>query len=1758
MFMFTRSGKGQLNRKQRRSISRRARRAGLILFMAPALISGMLVTAATVSTAAGPVGAGFTITKGDISFILEQIRIAEAHAATTNATTGPCGSLIGPGAYQLAHAGLPFGLRTVDGSCNNLIQGQSYFGSAAGYESNPAASGDPAVYDYLPILFPRFAAPVYRDAAGPVLFPTPGTNTYDTTNPAEMVFDSAPRLISNLIVDQTATNPAAIAAAGSPLRAQNAGGVFPCDAFGMPIGCVPAGKTLFIENVTTDVGLSPPYNSLFTLFGQFFDHGIDQTVKGGGTVFVPLAADDPLRTHGPDGILGNGDEVPPHMAFMVLSRGRNQPGPNGILGDADDIRDAPNTDSPWVDQSQTYASHPSHQVFLRHYEMVGGVPVSTGNLLDGRQPGDPELDLAGNHIDYGMATWETTKRQAAEKLGLFLKDKDVLEVPMLATDAYGNFTPGPLRGLPQYVTATGLVEGDLTTPVPVPTNVLKNDRPFLTDLAHHASPLASNGTPLAPDVDTVATGNFAVHKALYPLGGVYDDEMLNAHFIAGDGRVNENIGLITIHQVFHSEHDRVANEVDAIIQSDPVLLAAFNEEFLPGTAIPAWDYGERLFQVARFVTEMEYQHLVFEDFVRKMQPGLNPFTPAALIETSFNPAIKAEFAHAVYRFGHSMLTETIDRKNVDGSPNNIPLLDGFLNPPEYFNGGTAGPLNAHQAAGAVIMGMSDQAGNELDEFVTNTLRNNLLGLPLDLASLNIARGRSEGVPPLNVFRRDLYNQTLNGELKPYTSWVDFGQNIKHPASLINFVAAYGQHPTIIGATTAAAKREAARLIVNPDPFLGDIPPADAMAFLNSTGAWANVGTTSVTGLDEIDLWVGGLAEITSPFGGLLGTTMNFVFESQMTDLQNGDRFYYLTRTPGMNFRAQLEGNSFTELLQRTTESHTLKADAFATADCKFELANLQGTPAGFALNGNLVANDPLSDCDESALLLRKPDGTIQYRAYNTVDPLGINGQSVYNGTSGVDRMWGGNDNDTFWGGAANDIIEGGFGADIALGGEGNDIITDIGGDDIPKGGPGNDAIDAGPGLDIVLAGDGKDFALGGINADEIFGGSGDDFISGGEGTDGALGDDGDDWIQGGAMQDLLIGDSSNFFFQDNTSMPGSDILIGQSGDDDYDMEGGDDVGVAGPGIEKNAGQSGWDWFIAGSPGQGGDMAPLFADLQLPIVNQNIFVVDTRDRFDEVEALSGGQLDDVLLGDNIVPINVINLGGTIGKDWITPATLLLFSGLQAVLPPGTVVDATTFWGAGNIILGGGGNDTMTGRGADDVIDGDRYLNVRLSVRTNPAVPSTQIGTTDLMENTYQVGNPMTLQQAVFAGIIDPGNIVAVREILVANAATSNADVAVFKGALAEYDITFVGDAVIVNHARPAAGIPDGIDTVRNVEVLRFLNNTTLLAPVAPTDLNLIAPAAPSITSVTGGSGQATVGFAPAAANGGPAVTSFEIVVRNVATLVETTITGISSTATSQVITGLTNGASYQFAVRAVNPVGASPLSAFSATVVPVLDVIAPTVTAQTPLPGSVGLALDANLTATISEPVLGVSGTTVTLRLGTSVLDTLIPRVVTYNSGTGVITINPNVNLLPGTEYTVRLLSGITDLAGNPLAPTSWSFTTAGSPPAPVNPAPTVASSTPVANSIGALRNSNLTVNFSEAVTGVSAATVVVQRVSNNTTVVGAITLDGTGQVLTINPAGRLRANTLYRVTLTGGAAAIRDLAGAPLVTTTWTFTTGPN
>src|SRR6185295_16126290 len=240
--------------------------------------------------------------------------------------------------------------------------------------------------------------------------------------------------------------------------------------------------------------------------------------------------------------------------------------------------DTNNSDSPWVDQSQTYSSHASHQVFLREYvNNKKGKPVSTGKLLGGIADDDP-LPCAkavcyndGAATTGSIATWAAVKKQAAQLLGLKLQDKDVLNVPMIATDPYGMFIPGPVNKLPQYVTAHGLVEGDIANPVPVPSDVLYFDTPFLTDIAHNAdpSPQDTDNNPATPpvapvpDADSVASADFASQPP-----GTYDDELLNDHFICGDGRCNENIALTAIHQIFHSEHDRLIDNIKQVLTTD--------------------------------------------------------------------------------------------------------------------------------------------------------------------------------------------------------------------------------------------------------------------------------------------------------------------------------------------------------------------------------------------------------------------------------------------------------------------------------------------------------------------------------------------------------------------------------------------------------------------------------------------------------------------------------------------------------------------------------------------------------------------------------------------------------------------------------------------------------------------------------------------------------------------------------------------------------------------------------------------------------------------------------------------------------------------------------------------------------------------------------------------------------------------------------------------------------------------------------------
>ncbi|WP_141249798.1 peroxidase family protein, partial [Pseudomonas sp. ACN5] len=1333
-------------------------------------------------------GAGLHMVRSDLNFILDQIKIAEAEASGQDILS------------LIPNIRAPLGLRTVDGSNNNLLNLNGTNNTEFGAADN---------------LFPRVTDPVFNPAEGaPAGFFGPGSpagpgTTYQQTTGA--VFDSQPRTISNLIVDQTSNNPAAYATAFDP----GANGHLDFGVVGSlnddvlkdgvrivaspgldgQFGTGDDHDVYLFENTTADAGLSAPFNAWMTFFGQFFDHGLDLVTKGGsGTIFIPLKEDDPLFVPG-----GNTN-------FMVLSRATNQPGEDGILGTPDDIHEHTNTTSPFVDQNQTYSSHPSHQVFLRAYELnAAGDPVATGKLIENRTAGVDGILFTDDDISGGMATWAIVKAQARDLLGINLTDADVFNVPLLATDAYGNFIKGP-NGLPQVVMvgADGLpgtdddvlVEGNRAAPISL-TDAVRTGHAFLNDIAHSADPTGG----LTPDADTAIGGP--------QLAGTYDNELLDKHYIAGDGRVNENIGLTAVHAIFHSEHNRLVQQTkDTVLDSGDV---AFLNEWLltPVVSLPTtqpefdalqWN-GERLFQAAKFGTEMQYQHLVFEEFARTIQPNIDLFfAPTQVYDVDLDPSIVAEFAHTVYRFGHSMLTETVDRYDIDfnvvGDPSSanpdqqLGLIAAFLNPLAYAASG----VSAEDATSAIIRGVTRQAGNEIDEFVTEALRNNLLGLPLDLPAINIARGRDVGIPSLNAIRRDIYSQTGDTQLKPYNSWVDLVQHLKHPESLINFIAAYGTHDTITGVATLEGKRAAAMLLV----FGGAGAPADRLDFLNSTGDFANVtlpgrdniaGTAddlrnvTITGVDAIDLWIGGLAEQKTPFGGMLGSTFNFVFENQLEKLQDGDRFYYLERTSGLSMNAELESNSFAKLIMANTSATHLPGLVFSTPGLYLEV------DPGRQFNEGLAAADPLGPNGEQVVFRDNPltsGADTNYIKYTGDEHI------VLGGTDDADILISSEGDDTVWGDGGNDRIEGGDGNDQLRGGAGDDIITDTGGDDNLQGGDGNDVLHGGNGVNLIIGGFGNDFIITGEDASEAIGGQGNDFILGSKANEQDMGNEGDDWIEKGTS-DGAPGD--NFDPLGNDPVIGHDVYVGGNENDKFNGEGGDDIMVGSLGFgDRYIGGSGYDWatFKGLAQGVSIDFSDRFFDVP-PMPGSG---ASTLVRFDAMEGLSGSSHGDYLRGDSTDATTLPTAGAT--GSVLTNISLI--NGLSDLLAAGA-----TFFDGGNIILGGSGSDLIEGRGGDDIIDGDKWLNVRISVRANADGTGAEIATFDSME---------PLVPFMLNGTYNPGQLVIVREILTG---TDNFDTALYSGNASEYTVAVEGNAVIVTDL--VAG-RDGVDRLTGIERLQF--------------------------------------------------------------------------------------------------------------------------------------------------------------------------------------------------------------------------------------------------------------------------------------------------------------------------------------------------
>src|SRR5215218_6323298 len=86
----------------------------------------------------------FFVNRADLEFILNQIKIAESHAAGGKLL---CDDRADQSWTCVPDARLPYGLRTVDGTMNNLMKNRSTYGAADQ-------------------VFPRLLAPEFRDADG--------------------------------------------------------------------------------------------------------------------------------------------------------------------------------------------------------------------------------------------------------------------------------------------------------------------------------------------------------------------------------------------------------------------------------------------------------------------------------------------------------------------------------------------------------------------------------------------------------------------------------------------------------------------------------------------------------------------------------------------------------------------------------------------------------------------------------------------------------------------------------------------------------------------------------------------------------------------------------------------------------------------------------------------------------------------------------------------------------------------------------------------------------------------------------------------------------------------------------------------------------------------------------------------------------------------------------------------------------------------------------------------------------------------------------------------------------------------------------------------------------------------------------------------------------------------------------------------------------------------------------------------------------
>ena len=197
-------------------------------------------------------------------------------------------------------------------------------------------------------------------------------------------------------------------------------------------------------------------------------------------------------------------------------------------------------------------------------------------------------------------------------------------------------------------------------------------------------------------------------------------------FVAGDSRANENPLLTTIHTLFVREHNRLCDEIK---QSHPFWV------------------DDQIFHKARRMVIGLIESIIYYEWLPIMGLQLEPY---AGYKPDMNPQIMNLFSAASYRYGHTTINSKIFRINNDCQDHelgHILLRDGFFNPAMIRE---VGGIDAY------LTGMVNQQEQDVDCKIIDDLRNFLFGPPgaggMDLAAINMMRGRDRGIPDYNTVR----------------------------------------------------------------------------------------------------------------------------------------------------------------------------------------------------------------------------------------------------------------------------------------------------------------------------------------------------------------------------------------------------------------------------------------------------------------------------------------------------------------------------------------------------------------------------------------------------------------------------------------------------------------------------------------------------------------------------------------------------------------------------------------------------------------------------------------------------------------------------------------------------------------------------------------------------------------------------------------------------------------------------------------------